>query len=133
MKRILLAYDGAEPAQKALATAADLAKKYEAAVTVVSVVPVHPGRAPMDPWDDSEVHRAQLREADAALRALGVEARLMEPAGDPATTIERVAAQGDFDTIVVGARGLGTLGRILQGSVSEHVATHAAATVVIAR
>ena len=50
MKRILLAYDGTEPARKALATAADLAKKYEASVTVVSVVPVHPGRAPMDPW-----------------------------------------------------------------------------------
>jgi nucleotide-binding universal stress UspA family protein len=133
MKRILLAYDGAEPAQKALATAADLAKKYEATVTVVSVVPVHPGRAPIDPWDDSEVHEAQLHEAAAALRALGVEARLMEPAGDPAATIERVAAQGDFDTIVVGARGLGTLGRILQGSVSAHVATHAATTVVIAR
>ena len=48
MKRILLAYDGAEPARKALATAADLAKKFEATITVVSVVPVHPGRAPMN-------------------------------------------------------------------------------------
>jgi nucleotide-binding universal stress UspA family protein len=33
----------------------------------------------------------------------------------------------------VGSRGLGTFGRMLQGSVSEHVATHARATVVIAR
>ena len=57
----------------------------------------------------------------------------MEPAGDPAATIERVAAQGDYDTIVIGARGLGTIGRILQGSVSAHVATHAETTVVIAR
>ena len=134
MKRILLAYDGAEPAQKALATAADLAKKYEAAVTVVSVVPVHPGRAPIDPWDDSEVHDAQLHEAKAELRKLGIEAELMEPAGDPGRH-DRAGeiAQGDFDTIVVGARGLGTLGRILQGSVSAHVATHADTTVVIAR
>lgn len=133
MKRILLAYDGAEPARKALAAAADLAKKYEASVTVVSVVPVHPGRAPIDPWDDTEVHDAQLHEADAELRKLGIEAKLLEPAGDPAATIERVAAQGDYDTIVIGARGLGTLGRILQGSVSAHVATHAETTVVIAR
>lgn len=133
MKRILLAYDGAEPARKALAAAADLAKKYEASVTVVSVVPVHPGRAPIDPWDDTEVHDAQLHEADAELRKLGIEAELLEPAGDPAATIERVAAQGDYDTIVIGARGLGTLGRILQGSVSAHVATHAETTVVIAR
>jgi nucleotide-binding universal stress UspA family protein len=133
MKRILLAYDGTEPARRALETAADLAKKYEASVTVVSVVPVHPGRAPMDPWDDVEVHDAQLREADLALRALGIEAKLLEPAGDPASSIERVAAKGEFDTIVIGARGLSTIGRMLQGSVSAHVATHAQTDVVIVR
>jgi nucleotide-binding universal stress UspA family protein len=133
MKRILLAYDGAEPARRALETAADLARKYEASLTVVSVVPVHPGRAPIDPWDDHEVHAAQLQEADRALRELGVEAKLLEPAGSPASTIERIAAEGSYDTIVIGARGLGAVGRILQGSVSEHVATHAQATVVIAR
>ena len=37
------------------------------------------------------------------------------------------------DVVVVGTRGLGALGRTLQGSVSEHVATHAKATVVVAR
>ena len=133
MKRILLAYDGAEPARKALATAADLAKKFEATITVVSVVPVHPGRAPIDPWDDTEVHQAELREAAAALRQLGVEAELIEPAGAPGPVIERVAREGGYDVIVVGSRGLNALGRALQGSVSEHVATHAETTVVIAR
>ena len=133
MKRILLAYDGAEPAKKALALTADLAKTYEAAVTVVSVVPVHPGRTPIDPWDDTEVHRAELREAAVALRDQGIEPELIEPAGDPATMIERVAEQGRFDLIVVGTRGLSAVGRAMQGSVSEHVATHAETTVVIAR
>jgi nucleotide-binding universal stress UspA family protein len=32
---------------------------------------------------------------------------------------------------VLGSRGLGAIDRMLQGSVSEHVATHAEATVVI--
>jgi nucleotide-binding universal stress UspA family protein len=58
---------------------------------------------------------------------------MIEPAGEPASTIERVAEMGRFDTIVVGSRGLGAASRFLQGSVSEHVATHANATVVIAR
>lgn len=133
MKRILLAYDGAEPARKALATAADLATKFEATITVVSVVPVHPGRTPIDPWDDPAVHSAQLKEAATALRERGIEAELMEPAGNPAATIERVASEGKFDVIVIGTRGLSSLGRALQGSVSEHVATHADTTVVIAR
>jgi nucleotide-binding universal stress UspA family protein len=133
MKRILLAYDGTEPARRALEMAADLAKRYEALLSVVSVTPIHAGRAPIDLWDDPQSHAAQLREAQQLLAPLGIEAELLEPAGDPAAAIERVAEAGGFDTIVVGSRGLGTFGRMLQGSVSEHVATHARATVVIAR
>jgi nucleotide-binding universal stress UspA family protein len=133
MQRILLAYDGGEPAQKALAMAADLAKTYGATLTVVSVVPVHPGRAPIDPWDDREVHQRELMQAAASLRDLGIEPELVESAGDPAKTIERIAAERAVDAVIVGARGLGLLGRVFQGSVSEHVATHAATTVIVAR
>jgi nucleotide-binding universal stress UspA family protein len=133
MQRILLAYDGGEPAQKALEMAADLAEKYGATLTVVSVVPVHPGRAPIDPWDDREVHEQELHDAAKALRERGIEPELVESSGDPAKTIERIASERAVDAVVVGARGLGMLGRILQGSVSEHVATHATTTVIVAR
>jgi nucleotide-binding universal stress UspA family protein len=133
MKKILLAYDGGEPARHALDTAAELALKFGATLSVVSVVPVHPGRAPVDPWDDSTVHAQELVEARRLLQERGIEADLMEPAGDPAKTIEHIAAEGGFDTIVLGSRGLSMVGRALQGSVSEHVATHAEATVVITR
>jgi nucleotide-binding universal stress UspA family protein len=47
--------------------------------------------------------------------------------------IEQIAEEGGYDVIVLGSRGLGALGRMLQGSVSEHVATHAKATVLITR
>ena len=67
------------------------------------------------------------------LAAEGIVAELIEPGGDPAHAIERVAEQGRFDTIVVGSRGLNAAEQFLQGSVSEHVATHASATVVVAR
>lgn len=133
MERILLAYDGGEPAQKALHLTADLAKRFGASVIVVSVVPVHPGRAPIDPWDDREVHRAELLDAGKALRGLGIEPELIESAGDPAKTIERIAGERSVDAVIVGARGLGVVGRVLQGSVSEHVATHAPTTVIVAR
>ena len=132
MKKILMAYDGGDPARKALNTAIELAKKFDASMTVVSVVPVHPGRAPIDPWDDTTVHAQELLEAKKLLREAGIEAELLEPAGDPAKTIERIAADGGYDTIVMGSRHLGAIERVLQGSVSEHVATHADATVVIA-
>lgn len=133
MKRILLAYDGGEPAKRALETAATLAKKFEGLVSVISVVPVHAGRMGMDVWDDPVVHEHELEEARSLLALQGIEAELIEPVGDPAHAIERVARDGGFDTVVIGSRGLGAVARLLQGSVSEHVATHAEATVVVVR
>ena len=133
MKRILVAYDGGAPARRALDTAIELGKRFDALITVVSVVPVHPGRSPIDPWDDATVHAQELREARQILAEQGIEAEFVEPSGDPATMIERIAERGGFDTVVIGSRGLGPVSRFLQGSVSEHVATHAEATVVIAR
>ena len=131
--KILLAYDGGDPARHALELTTELAKKFEASVAVVSVVPVHPGRVPIDPWDDAPVHATQLAEAKQLLVAQGIEPVLIEQAGDPAQTIERIVEDVAYDMVVVGSRGLGPLSRVLQGSVSEHVATYAAATVVIAR
>jgi nucleotide-binding universal stress UspA family protein len=133
MKRILVAYDGGYPARRALETAAELASTFGAELSVVSVVPQRPCRFPTDPWDDREVHDGELREAQEALRARGIHARLLEPVGDPAEEIERLAADGDYDVVVVGSRSLGAVGRVLAGSVSEHVAVHAKATVIVAR
>lgn len=133
MKKILVAYDGGEPARRALDLAADLADKFQSDVGVVSVIPYHPGRSPIDPWDDRSVHTTELAEARIHLASRGITPVLHEPAGDPARSIEEVAEANGYDMVVVGSRGLGALGRALQGSVSEHVATHATATVVVAR
>lgn len=133
MKRILVAYDGGEPARRALETTVELARLTGASVTVVSVVPFHPGRIGGDPWDSAEDHTQELLDARHILEERGVEVELLEPIGDPAERIEAIAEKGQYDTIVLGSRGLGTVGRVLQGSVSGHVATHAKATVIIAR
>lgn len=133
MNKILLAYDGGEPARRALEQTIELARSFNAEVGVISVVPVRPGRAPIDPWDDRTVHAEELLEARRLLREAGIEPVLIEPGGDPARTIERIAEERGFDTIVMGSRGLGAVARTLQGSVSEHVAANARATVVVAR
>jgi len=133
MKRILLAYDGSDPSKRALEQVAELATALKAEVSVVSVIPARPGPVPLDPWDDRAVHATALLEARKALAERGIEASLLEPAGDPARTIEHMADEGNFDMVVVGSHGMGTLGRLFQGSVSEHVATHAHASVIIVK
>jgi nucleotide-binding universal stress UspA family protein len=133
MKHILLAYDGEGPARRALDTAIDLAKGRDVDVTVVSVVPFRLGRDLEDAWADDADHADALIEATDALQAQGIPAKVLEPWGDPAATIERIADEGHYDTIVIGSRNLGPVERFLRGSVSEHVATHAEATVVVAR
>lgn len=131
--RILLAYDGTQPARRALESAASIAKALGAALDVVSVVPSQGARAPIAPWDDQAVHDAELLDAKTQLEQLGLPCRVFEPVGDPAREIERLAADGRYHMVVLGSRRLGLAGRVLQGSVSEHVATHSDATVVVVR
>ena len=133
MKNILVAYDGGEPSRRALETGIELVKQFGGSLGIVSVIPVHPGRMGADPWDDKPVHDRQLDDARHLAASRGVVAEILEPAGEPADAIERVAETGHYDTIVVGSRGQGWLSRALQGSVSSHVVTHSSATVIVAR
>ena len=63
MKKILIAYEGEEPGQRALQQGADLARAFGADLSVISVTPWRRGRVPLDPWDDAEVHAKALKAA----------------------------------------------------------------------
>jgi nucleotide-binding universal stress UspA family protein len=131
MKKILVAYDGEEHSRLALERGADLALAFGAQLAVISVTPWRKDRFPVDLWDGA--HARALESAADRLRKRGVSAELLSRTGDPGQTIEAAAEGGNFDTIVVGSRGLGSVARFMQGSVSEHVAINAKASVVIAR
>lgn len=52
-------------------------------------------------------------------------------AGDPATEILDAATETGADLIVLGSRGLGAMGRLVMGSVSEKVLHHTNRTVLV--
>ncbi|MFL5778401.1 MAG: universal stress protein [Chloroflexota bacterium] len=131
--RILIAYDGDEPGRRALDAGALLGAALGASLDVISVVPTASGRSPITPWDDRSAHAEELREAQDYLRGRGFEPTLIEETGEPATTIERIGTKAGYDMIVVGPRGIEAVNRILQGSISAHVAAHAETTVLVAR
>jgi nucleotide-binding universal stress UspA family protein len=132
MERILVAYDGTPPARRALELAIQMAERFDAAISVVSVVS-GPAGVPLDPKKEQRIHDDQLEEARRVVSRRGLTAEAIEPIGDPATSIERIARIGRFDTVVVGSRGLGPISRLARGSVSRHLATHSRATVVVVR
>ncbi len=131
MRRILVAYDGSDPARRALLRAAELSLAMGATVTVLNVAPAHADRAAVDIWSDEQARSRVLGEATRLLAEQGVSSNVLERAGDPGPAIVQAADQGGFDTIIVGSRGLGVAARLVLGSVSEYVATHARATVVV--
>jgi nucleotide-binding universal stress UspA family protein len=55
------------------------------------------------------------------------------PIGDPAEEIVKTTQDFDTDLVVVGARGLGGVARVLLGSVSEKVLHHARCPVLIVK
>jgi nucleotide-binding universal stress UspA family protein len=81
-----------------------------------------------------EQERTRLRDvADKAVDVLhraGIAAKPAVIEGDPREVLLTEAEVLNADTIFVGARGLGRMERLLLGSVSSYIVTHAAATVV---
>jgi nucleotide-binding universal stress UspA family protein len=113
--------------------AARLAHAFGARVDVVSVVPEGFGRVDGHAEEPAVEHARELVEARSILRDHGVEAGLIEPAGDPAETIERLANERGYDTIVVGGSRAVKEGMPWMDSVTAHVAANARADVVVAR
>jgi nucleotide-binding universal stress UspA family protein len=113
--------------------AAQLARTVHAHVGVISVVPLYPGRGgeSVAPWDDHDVHREDLREAQAVFRASGIEPDLIERVGDPAELIDDEATRGAYDTIVLGGRPKTWLERVLHGSVAHDIIGRSRVKVVV--
>ncbi|CAN5674848.1 hypothetical protein BH23CHL8_BH23CHL8_22640 [soil metagenome] len=133
MKKILVAYEGHEAGHRALEMAARLAHAFGSRIDVVSVVPEGFGHTNGHAEEPAVAHARELVEARAILRERGVEAGLIEPAGEPAETIERLAEERGYDTIVVGSSRAVSQGSPWPESVTAHVAANARADVVVAR
>ena len=85
-----------------------------------------------DPQDEEEQRRL-LYAARDALAASGVAASGYAPVGDPGEEIIATANEFRPELIVLGARSLGNVGRLVLGSVSTKVTHEAAADVLIVK
>jgi nucleotide-binding universal stress UspA family protein len=124
LARILVGYDGSEPAARAVTAAATLAREANAGVWVVHVSP--PGRA-----GEAVIELARARELVATAGARLEDLR--DETGDPAERLLAVADAVDADLLVVGARGRSGISRWLLGGTSDKLVAHATRAALVIR
>ena len=77
--------------------------------------------------------QARLAEAEAVLRAAGIATENRLPTGDPREVLLRMVGDERVDLIVLGSHGRTGLAKLLLGSVSSHVVTHAHCSVLVVK
>jgi nucleotide-binding universal stress UspA family protein len=133
---ILHATDFSEHSEYAFKLASALARDYGAKLLILHVIdapvplyaeiPITP-----DPLEIEEEARRKLHELEVSDGKAQVERRVTT--GDPPDEILRAAEESGCDLIVLGTHGRTGLGRLLMGSVAEHVIRKASCPVLTVR
>ena len=148
-QRILVAVDGSEGSARASEVAVDLAERLDAQLFVLNVYRGYPEymtlfpRAPSPSGDAIQAYESYARKA--ALEVVGRTLSMAEKKGvkaKPQTSgtvgsvvqaITDYAASEKIDLVVMGTRGMGGFKKMLLGSVSSGVVTHAQCAVLVVR
>jgi nucleotide-binding universal stress UspA family protein len=138
MKKILVAHDGSKASEKAVKQAFELARKFNAGLIVISVIP--------ELYLTELVEMDRLRILDALTtdarktleriksRATGVRAvKTLIKYGNPASEILDAITREKVDLVVTGSHGRHGAQKFLLGSVSSKVVDHAACSVLVVK
>ena len=136
-RKILVAHDGSEGAQKAMAAAIDLARHYGAELHLISVIEELPKyAATIDEVEEVKAeairhYQAIQDEACQQAERRGVKAYDRIVPGHEVQTIVQYAEEGGFDLLVVGRHGHSARWRRHLGSTSSQITYHAPCTVIV--
>lgn len=132
IKHILFPNDGSENSQKALQYVKEIALKFGSKVTVATIYesPLLNG-IEIVPYTFSELEKSIreiaediLEKAQKEINEAGIPCDTRLEQGDPGKLIVELAENNDYDLIIMGSRGLGTVKSFLLGSVSNYVLHH---------
>lgn len=133
-RSILLSYDGSDHSKHALKTAAAIAKAFGAELHVTHTPQVDTPRVVVGAFVSALDTPPTSEQITEAAEHIGAEVREQAKAegvtvadyhvgrGDPASHTLSVAEKINADMIVMGRRGLGAVGALALGSVSQAVA-----------
>jgi len=142
-KSIVVATDGSKYSKAAASEAIGTAKRNNAKLTVLAVVPADIAM-PTD-IDFAAIQREKIADQDLqaaeknakavkdAAQKSGVEAQAFVMSGKPAEAIIEIAKDKSADLIVVGSHGRTGLDRLLMGSVAERVIVMSSCAVLVVK
>ncbi|CAN5675282.1 universal stress protein [soil metagenome] len=136
IRTILLATDLSPASDEATAMAVDLARRLAARLVIVNVLEKRrlTGGGAHDRVDQARAEReARLVILVKHARDVGASAEFLLWTGDPGASISAAAEAEGADVVVVGTRGRSGAGRMLLGSVSDHVVRTADCPVLVVR
>jgi nucleotide-binding universal stress UspA family protein len=136
VRKILLATDLSPTSGPATNEAFEVARRLGAQLLVVSVIDTSAPRLPggrFAPRVDQVRDRRQASAQELVQRGRreGVPVTFLVWEGDPGESILEAARAEDADMVILGSHGRGPIGRLLLGSVSQHVVRHARIPVVV--
>ncbi len=138
--KILVPFDGSEPAEKALARAVYLAKLCLAEIVILNVVDLNKKISSFEQVSTGGYVPSDLKEE--GLRMLlnlkrnipvGIKTKYMVEIGQPPEIILDICKKEQCDLIIMGNRGLSTIKQLILGSVSDYVMSNAICPVMIIR
>jgi len=151
-EKILVPLDGSEHSLKALDVAIQMAQKFGGKITLVHVYSVdvvgiipEPGMATagipiMSAPDISrfveiarKIGNRILEDGEKRVKAGKVEVNKLLEEGHTVQEIIRVSKEGNYELIVIGARGISRIREMLLGSVSEGVMHHVTCPVLVVK
>ena len=147
-KRVLLAVDGSENSERASRVAMSIAKKNNAYLVVLNAVPGIKyyfgmgSRVPLPQTSYEQLIEAATTTAreivdrhvsTAKNQDIRSRGKVLNASGTVVQEIVDFASQERVDLIVLGTRGLGGFKRMLMGSVSSGVVSHAHCSVLVVK
>lgn len=138
-KKILIANDGSEGAKKALKTAINLAKKYNAELHSISVAEGVPhyaatiGEIEEFRKEANEFFEKINSEAIKEAEKEGIKLYPKVQAGHEVETIINYAKEGNFDLLVIGFMGHSKIFGRVWGSTSQNITKLSPCTIVVVK
>lgn len=139
---VLVAYDGSDPAQKAVERAIRAAGETDAEeIILLRVIEAADGmlEAGVDIIQERLKERKEettnelSEDIKSLLEAGDTEFRIESVAGKPSREIVSYAEENDISEIIIGSHGRKGVSRVLLGNVAENVVRRAPTTVIVVR